>query len=137
MTWRVRSATLQDAEAIARLWDEVNFDEAPALFRSGLEEVRRGLTESQTLVAENDAGAVQGFVFLHVAGDTLLGKFIVVSRAVRGRGCGRALILAGHELARARGAKTALCTVWPAGGALPFYEKTGYREVGRLLQAEL
>jgi GNAT superfamily N-acetyltransferase len=135
--WRVRPAAPRDRDAIARLWNEVDFDEAPTLFRKGMEEVQRGATEADILVAEDGAGVVRGFVFVQVAGDCLLGKFIAVSRAARGRGCGRALILAGHELARARGARTAVCTVWPESGVLPFYEKTGYREIGRVMEAEL
>jgi GNAT superfamily N-acetyltransferase len=140
MNWKVRPATSDDEPVVRCLYEEGErvFDNAPAIFRRRvLDEILRELGEGSVLVAEEESGAVKGFNRIRVCDGFLLGLNVVVSKDARGNGCGQALIDAGHELGRSQGARSAVFTMWPGANLSSFYEKCGYREVGRVMLAEL
>ena len=75
-------------------------------------------------LAKNARGAAIGTVRLDVGANGKVGRLAVLA-SERGRGVGRALMLALHERARQRG----LARVWCHAqiSAAPFYESLGYR----------
>ena len=75
-------------------------------------------------LASNERGAAIGTVRLDLGANGKVGRLAVLA-SERGQGVGRALMLALHELARARG----LARVWCHAqiSAVPFYESLGYR----------
>ena len=93
--------------------------------------------DGHVLVALDDASRVVGFVCIDVKGDMQLGLYVIVAQDVRGYGIGKALIEKGHELAKKEGARVSICQIWPQSGVQRFYENSGYKEIGRVLMAEL
>jgi len=75
-------------------------------------------------LARNERGVAIGTVRLDLGANGKVGRLAVLA-SERGQGVGRALMLALHELARARG----LARVWCHAqiSAVPFYESLGYR----------
>lgn len=55
---------------------------------------------------------------------------VFVAKALNGRGVGRALMEAIHDVARHRGRSLLLLNTRRGGPAEPFYKRLGYREVG-------
>jgi GNAT superfamily N-acetyltransferase len=136
---RIEKARASDERAIRALYAEGEdyLKDAPANFRDGsadrvLEQAAKGLV----LVAREDI-RVQGFVCIGIEGQYQLGLYLIVSKEARGSGIGLALVKAGHELAKLRGAKLSICQIWPQSGVQQFYEKAGYREICRTMEAVL
>ena len=93
--------------------------------------IARGLVH--VLVAE---GAVVGFVVLIAQDDALFIDNVAVAPAVRGRGCGRALLVFADAAARERGFATIrLCTNEAMTENRALYARIGFRETGRSVQA--
>ncbi len=100
------------------------------------------------LVAVDESGVVRGLVALQIAetpDDPLLRPLrrahvdeLVVARAARRRGCGRALIDAARGWAREQRADQLVLTVWDGNDAAErFYAAAGLRQVSRVLVDDL
>jgi GNAT superfamily N-acetyltransferase len=100
------------------------------------------------LVAVDDSGVVSGLVALVVhdtPDDPLLRPLrrahvdeLVVTRAARRRGCGRALLDAARAWAVEQGADQLVLTVWEGNEAAErFYTAAGLRQVSRVLVDDL
>jgi ribosomal protein S18 acetylase RimI-like enzyme len=158
----VRAATAADVDALARLWleaDELHARVAPGFFRrpdvargrQRAEEALRDVAESGhevILVAVDGDQRVVGACHLQIY-DTPVGhtmvperrghvETLIVARAERRRGCGRALMEAATAWARARGASQLLLTVWAGNDdAERFYAALGYRTISQVLGTQL
>ena len=115
----------------------------PDLFREGGRKYTDGelaalLTDQNRpiLVAEDDAGRVEGYAFCVLQrydGDsamcdrtTLYLDDLCVDEACRGQGAGRALYQAVLELARSQGCYNVTLNVWACNpGAVKFYQRCG------------
>jgi len=161
----VRVAGDDDLDALARLWheaDELHARLSPGFFRrpdSGRGRQRAaealrdaGESEHETiLVALGKEGArdvVAGAVHLQIydtpVGHTMVSQrrghieTLIVARAQRRRGIGRALMAAATEWARGRGAHQLLLTVWAGNDdAERFYAALGYRTISQVLGTDL
>jgi ribosomal protein S18 acetylase RimI-like enzyme len=158
----VRAAGEDDLDALARLWheaDELHARLSPAFFRrpdagrgrQRASEALRDTEESEhetILVAVDGRDAVAGAVHLQIydtpVGHTMVSQrrghieTLIVSRAQRRRGIGRALMSAATEWARGRGAHQLLLTVWAGNNdAERFYAALGYRTISQVLGTDL
>jgi ribosomal protein S18 acetylase RimI-like enzyme len=162
LRWSVRAAGEGDLDALSRLWheaDELHAGLSPGFFRRP--EVGRGrqraldaLRDSQEsahetiLVAVDGKDAVGGACHLQIydtpIGHTLVSQrrghieTLIVARAHRRRGLGRALMTAATEWARKQGAHQLLLTVWAGNtDAERFYAALGYRTISQVLGTDL
>jgi ribosomal protein S18 acetylase RimI-like enzyme len=163
--WSVRVADDDDLDALARLWheaDELHARLSPGFFRrpdasrgrQRASEALRDAAESEhetILVALGKEGAkdvVVGAVHLQIydtpVGHTMVSQrrghieTLIVGRAQRRRGIGRALMSAATEWARGRGAHQLLLTVWAGNDdAERFYAALGYRTISQVLGTDL
>ena len=163
--WSVRIADERDVEALARLWheaDELHARLSPGFFRRAdaergrqraadtLRDIDEGGHEAVFVagVAGDATGEVRGACHLQIydtpAGHTMVPErrghveTLIVSRRFRRAGCGRALMHAATEWARARGAGQLLLTVWAGNEpAARFYEALGYRTISQVLGTDL
>jgi ribosomal protein S18 acetylase RimI-like enzyme len=148
--WRVRPARATDWNAIVALQRELEGMHArlqPRFFRAGDEREPPPLPETTgeaMLVACDPAGRVRGLVRVQlydtprtpamVAARRAHVEELVVAKAWRRRGCGRALADAAAVWAREHGAQEILLTVWEGNDAATrFYEQLGWRQVSRVL----
>lgn len=148
----MRAAAAGDEAELVLLWAQVEALHAriaPRFFRAApppVERVRQAIAaggEHGLLVAERD-GRVVGLVSLQLY-DTPPGpslaprrramvEEIVVEKAARRGGVGRALMDAAAAWSGARGAEELLLTVWAENRAAErFYRAIGYRPVSRVL----
>jgi ribosomal protein S18 acetylase RimI-like enzyme len=151
----VRPARASDEAALVALWDEVEALHAriqPRFFRrtrSGARRLNgRPSAHELVLVAEGAGGAVCGLLHLRLY-DTPRAPLLVaerrghvedlvVARAQRRSGCGRALLEAGAAWARRQGASQLLLTVWDGNAAAErFYAALGYRRISQVLGTDL
>jgi GNAT superfamily N-acetyltransferase len=131
----IRDAEPGDAEAIARLLDQLGYPAEPAAIGSRLE--RLFIVGDRIVVAEVD-GRVTGLAHLHVSPSieyeqpaAKLGA-LIVDKSERGKGIGRALVEAMEAEARTR--KCALLFLTTAArrkDAHGFYVGVGLEETGK------
>ncbi|MCA1664608.1 MAG: GNAT family N-acetyltransferase [Myxococcales bacterium] len=161
----MRAAGDGDLDALARLWheaDELHARLSPGFFRRpDLErgrqrafEALRDSDESQheaILVAlhkvdgkEVVCGACHLQIYDTPVGHTLVPQrrghveTLIVARAQRRRGIGRALMAAATDWARRQGAHQLLLTVWAGNAdAERFYAALGYRTISQVLGTDL
>lgn len=158
----MRVAAGDDVAALARLWheaDELHAQLSPGFFRRpdasrGRQRASEALRDAEDngheaiLVAVAPSGALCGACHLQIY-DTPVGhsmvaqrrghvETLIVARAHRRRGCGRALMRSASEWARARGASQLLLTVWAGNEeAERFYAALGYRTISQVLGNDL
>jgi ribosomal protein S18 acetylase RimI-like enzyme len=151
----IRRAREEDASAALALWREADAHHAtlaPSHFRAG----ERAPREWRALVTEEGAGifvaeGAEGVVGLGVVRvfdtppDPALVprrrghvEVVVVAKAARRRGLGRALMAELASWARRQGARELVLTVWDGNAdAEAFYERLGYAPLSRALRAPL
>jgi len=100
------------------------------------------------LVADDGGGAVCGLIWMQIYDTPPAASMVqrrrghvedlVVTRARRRAGCGRALLEAGAAWARQKGAAQLVLTVW-AGNleAERFYQSLGYQPISQVLGTDL
>ncbi len=158
--WRVRPARAADRDALLDLWrevDELHAELQPGFFRRDYDRAAhvsdrvRAAQRSgwQTLLVADDAdGVVCGLAWLQVYDTPPNASMVprrrvhvedlVVARARRRSGCGRALLEAGAAWARQRGAEQLVLTVWAGNHeAEQFYQSLGYRAISQVLGTDL
>jgi ribosomal protein S18 acetylase RimI-like enzyme len=158
--WRVRPARAADRDALLELWrevDELHAELQPGFFRPDYERVAHvtervraaQLSSWQSLLVADDAdGLVCGLAWLQIYDTPPSASMVqrrrvhvedlVVARARRRAGCGRALLEAGAAWARQRGAEQLLLTVWAGNHeAELFYQSLGYRPISQVLGTDL
>jgi len=131
----IRDAQAADAEVIAELLDELGYPAEPAAVKERLE---RLLIVGDRVVVAELAGSVVGLAHLHVSPTieherpaAKLGA-LVVSKAHRGQGIGRALVETAEAEARRRGSGVFfLTTSKRRDDAHGFYESLGLGQTGR------
>jgi L-amino acid N-acyltransferase YncA len=138
----VREATVEDAEAIARIYNQGIEDRSATLetsLRSG-EERRQWLegrsSRHRVLVAVNQQGTITGWASLNQfnprpAYDHVADFSVYVARQARGSGVGSALLAALEERARAIGYHKLVLAAFPTNGAgMRLYQRHGFALVG-------
>ncbi len=158
----MRAAAAADLDALARLWleaDELHARLSPGFFRRpdagrGRQRAADALADAEEsgheaiLVAVDGSERVCGACHLQIY-DTPVGhsmvpqrrghiETLIVERAARRRGGGRALMAAATAWARTRGATQLLLTVWAGNeDAARFYAALGYRTISQVLGNDL
>jgi ribosomal protein S18 acetylase RimI-like enzyme len=142
---RIEPAGPADLDALVQLLGELftleqDFRVEPAKQRRGLEMLLGDPNRAAVLVARDESGGpalamVTGQLVISTAegGASILVEDLIVSRALRGRGVGRALLGALLDWGRARGATRAqLLADTHNDPALAFYDHLGWRRIGML-----
>jgi GNAT superfamily N-acetyltransferase len=131
----IRDAAPADAEAIAGLLTQLGYPSEPAAVEARLDRLR--IVGDRVVVAEV-GGSVAGLAHLQVSPaierDRPAAKLgaLVVDRAQRGQGVGRALMDAMETEARRRGCELLfLTTAERREDAHTFYERVGLEHTGR------
>jgi ribosomal protein S18 acetylase RimI-like enzyme len=154
----VRTARVSDRDALQALWQEIDQLHAglmPRFFRAtqgerdeaNLRRALSGPTET-VLVAEDASESVRGLSHVQLYDTPQVAGLqpgrrahldsLVVARAYRRSGCGRALAEASADWARVRGAKQLLLTVWAGNQAAErFYAALGYHVISQVLGTDL
>jgi phosphinothricin acetyltransferase len=139
---RVRDATLEDAEAIARIYNQGIEDRVATLetaLRTG--EERRQWLEARSarhpvIVAVQSDGRVTGWASLNPfnprpAYDHVADFSVYVDRSARGTGMGRLLLEALEERARQIGYHKLVLAAFPTNAAgMRLYARRGFQVVG-------
>ncbi|HWE31676.1 MAG TPA: GNAT family N-acetyltransferase [Polyangia bacterium] len=158
----MRAVVDGDLDALARLWheaDELHARLSPGFFRrpdvqrgrQRASEALRDAAESEhetILVAVDGKEDVCGACHLQIydtpVGHTMVSQrrghieTLIVARAQRRRGIGRALMAAATEWAKSQGAQQLLLTVWAGNDdAERFYAALGYRTISQVLGTDL
>ncbi|HEY2747679.1 MAG TPA: GNAT family N-acetyltransferase [Polyangia bacterium] len=161
----MRAAVDGDLDALARLWheaDELHARLSPGFFRrpdAGRGRQRAGEalrdageSEHETILValskEEGKDVVCGACHLQIydtpVGHTMVSRrrghveTLIVARAQRRRGVGRALMTAATDWARDHGAHQLLLTVWAGNqDAERFYAALGYRTISQVLGTNL
>ena len=135
MSTTIRDARPDDADAIARLLEQLGYPTEVAAVPSRLERLR--IVGDRLVVAELD-GKVAGLAQLHVSPTMALERpaakidGLVVDESCRGRGIGRALVAEMEAEARARGCSLLyLTTATRSEDAHEFYRGVGLEETGK------
>jgi N-acetylglutamate synthase-like GNAT family acetyltransferase len=130
----IRDARPDDADAIARLLDQLGYPTDPTAVESRLERLR--IVGDRLVVAEVD-GEVVGLAQLHVSPTMALERpaakidGLVVDESYRGRGVGRALVAEMEAEARVRGCSLLyITTAARRQDAHEFYRRVGLKETG-------
>ena len=131
MEWGVRSARVEDAEQLARLFDQLGYPQPGETLRGALETTLED-PHAAVLVADRDgvlAGAATCY-FVPVAHESRPWcriTTLVVDEAHRGRGIGRMLLEAAERAARAVGCSRIEATsALHRTGAHRLYERLDY-----------
>jgi ribosomal protein S18 acetylase RimI-like enzyme len=157
----VRAAAGDDVDALSRLWheaDELHAQLSPGFFRRpdtarGRQRAAEALRDAEdngheVILVASSGAAISGACHLQIY-DTPVGhsmvaqrrghvETLIVARAQRRRGCGRALMQAATEWARGKGASQMLLTVWAGNEeAERFYAALGYRTISQVLGNDL
>jgi GNAT superfamily N-acetyltransferase len=131
----IRTATLDDAPAIAVLSTHLGYLADPEAMRERLARIG-ARDEYETFVAEREGRAVGFAGVMHGLSYTYDPPFarllsLVVEPEERGRGTGAALVAAAERWAREHGAtQLHLTTALHRDGAHRFYERLGYERTG-------
>lgn len=158
----MRAAEERDLDALARLWheaDELHARLSPGFFRRpelgrGRQRAGEALRDAEEsghetiLVAVDGKGGVCGACHLQIydtpVGHTMVSQrrghveTLIVARAHRRHGFGRALMEAATAWAKDRGAQQLLLTVWAGNDdAERFYAALGYRTISQVLGSDL
>jgi ribosomal protein S18 acetylase RimI-like enzyme len=158
----VRAARGSDVDAVSTLWreaDELHARLSPGFFRvpdqkSGRERAAEALADADDygheviLVAGEREGEIRGALHMQIydtpTGQTMVPQrrghveSLIVGRAYRRMGCGRALMQAACDWARRRGATQILLTVWAGNDeAQRFYAALGYHCISQVLGTDL
>ncbi len=130
--FRIRTATPDDAAAIAPLLGQLGYPTSPGQARQRLQTLLAAADRYATFVAENDKGALLGCASLErritLDGDERAELMaLVVDAATRRGGVGLALLQAGEAWARERG----FGTLWVRSNVRrteshPFYARHGF-----------
>ena len=135
MPLTIRDARVDDAEAIARLLEQLGYPTDVAAVPSRLERLR--IVGDRLVVAELN-GKVAGLAQLHVSPTMALERpaakidGLVVDESFRGQGIGRALVAEMEAEARARGCVLLyLTTATRRENAHEFYRRVGLEETGK------
>lgn len=140
MMLHARRAVMADLESVAQLFDAYRqfYGQAsdPSLAQSFIRE-RLSNQESVIFIAENEQGAAVGFTQLYPSFSSVSACRIWIlndlftAPAIRGKGAGRALLMAAREHAIATGAQRLALSTAHANPAQKLYEALGYkRETG-------
>lgn len=140
--YRVRPATVADAEAIGRIYNEGIEDRVATLEteRRTPEERRQWLAARSprhpVIVAENAAGEIVGWGSLNVFNPREAYRFVAdfsvyVERSWRGKGVGSVVLERLIELAREHGFHKMVLSAFPTNtGGMALYQKLGFHTVG-------
>ena len=127
----IRSARQEDADQLARLFDQLGHPQSGDALRRRLENVLAD-PRADVLVADDDGGALVGaatYYFVPVAHD---GRpwcritTLVVDEAHRGHGIGQMLVEAETAAREAACSRIEATSALHRAGALRFYERLGY-----------
>lgn len=143
MSYHVRLATAEDADAICRIYNQ-GIEDRLATLETELRtpDERRQWMASRTprhpvVVAEAaPGGAIVGWGSLNVFNARPAYRFVAdfsvyVERAFRGKGVGRVLLTRLIELGREHGYHKLVLSAFPFNpGGMALYEKLGFRTVG-------
>lgn len=141
-SYRVRRATVADAETICRIYNQ-GIEDRVATLETELrtpEERRQWLVgrspRHPVIAAENATGEIVGWGSLNVFNPREAYRFVAdfsvyVERAWRGKGVGRVVLERLVELAREHGFHKMVLSAFPTNaGGMALYEKLGFRTVG-------
>lgn len=141
-SYRVRRATVADAETICRIYNQ-GIEDRVATLETELrtpEERRQWLAgrspRHPVIAAENATGEIVGWGSLNVFNPREAYRFVAdfsvyVERAWRGKGVGRVVLERLVELAREHGFHKMVLSAFPTNaGGMALYEKLGFRTVG-------
>jgi phosphinothricin acetyltransferase len=139
---RLRPATIADAEAICRIYNE-GIEDRVATLETNLrtpDERRQWLAargpRHPVIVAEDAGATVRGWGSLNVFNPREAYRFVAdfsiyVERAARGRGVGRALLTRLIELGRQHGFHKLVLSAFPTNASgMALYTALGFRTVG-------
>ncbi|MCK8465237.1 N-acetyltransferase family protein [Aliiroseovarius sp. S1339] len=139
----IRPATKADVPAIQALWNFA-IRETLITFNSvgkSPDEVAKAIAEFDAFLVAEDAGQVIGFAALFpfrsgVGYAQTKEHSIMLSAEARGRGLGRALMVALEDAARALGVRSLIAGVSASNpDGVPFHAAMGFTTVGRVKQA--
>lgn len=141
-SYRVRRATVADAETICRIYNQ-GIEDRVATLETELrtpDERRQWLAgrspRHPVIAAENATGEIVGWGSLNVFNPREAYRFVAdfsvyVERAWRGKGVGRVVLERLVELAREHGFHKMVLSAFPTNaGGMALYEKLGFRTVG-------
>ena len=133
---KIREARADDAEALARLLDQLGYPASAEAVERRL--ARLAASDSDRVFVAELQGSVVGFAAVHVSlaveYDEPAAKLsaIAVDEEHRRRGIGEALVAAAEEESRARGCGLLfLTTAERRADAHAFYERIGFEHTGR------
>jgi ribosomal protein S18 acetylase RimI-like enzyme len=133
----IRRATEADADAMRELWDEFTAEATFTPYPGSPFEPAL-LTDHIALVAEEGGEAV-GTVYSNLSSPHFGFVFGLYTRPqARGRGVGRALMRAIASILQEEGRQYVVLSVdTPNEGARSFYERLGFVDAARMLQADI
>lgn len=138
----IRPARADDADAIARLLDQLGYPGAASFLPERIQALRAD--PGETLVVAELDGAVLGVLSLHiipqlaVEGSFARVSYLVVDEAKTGQGIGGALLAYAESVARARGSdRMELHSSTRRTRAHRFYLREGYEESPKYFRKRL
>jgi GNAT superfamily N-acetyltransferase len=130
---RIRSAVLEDAEAVAQVINAAFIVERIAFDgdRTNPDQVRALMSTGKFLLAENASGMV-GCAYVELRGERSYLGLLSVSPSLERKGLGRQLVAAAENYSCSAGCRAMdLRIISPRAEALlPFYRRLGYAEIG-------